>query len=86
MSGMKNYRNLFLSENSIIQEVLKIIDSGAMKIGIVVDENEKLMRMKWQFTHFPEMKEILKHWLYIEVRHLDLSMLKVLCYLKKSYD
>ena len=86
MSGMKNYKNLLLSESSTIKEALKIIDSGAMKIGIVVDENEKLMGMKWKFTHFKEVKEILKHWLHIEVRHLDASMLKVLCYLKKSYD
>jgi len=40
---MKNYKNLLLSENSTIKEALKIIDSGAMKIGIVVDENEKLV-------------------------------------------
>ncbi|MDB9950641.1 hypothetical protein OAD60_00200 [Candidatus Thioglobus sp.] len=35
---MKNYKNLLLSESSTIKEALKIIDSGAMKIGIVVDE------------------------------------------------
>ena len=40
---MKNYKNLLLSESSTIKEALKIIDSGAMKIGVVVDENEKLV-------------------------------------------
>ncbi len=40
---MKNYKNILLNPNSTIREALKIIDSGAMKIGIVVDENEKLI-------------------------------------------
>lgn len=40
---MKNYKNILLNSNSTIREALKIIDSGAMKIGIVVDEEEKLI-------------------------------------------
>lgn len=40
---MKNYKNILLNSNSTIREALKIINSGAMKIGIVVDENEKLL-------------------------------------------
>lgn len=40
---MKNYKNILLNVNSTIREALKIIDSGAMKIGIVVDDNEKLI-------------------------------------------
>lgn len=40
---MKNYKNILLNPESTIREALKIIDSGAMKIGIVVDENEKLI-------------------------------------------
>ena len=42
-SGMKNYKNLLLRESSTIKEALKIIDSGAIKIGVVVNENEKLV-------------------------------------------
>ena len=38
---MKNYENILLNPNSTIREALKIIDSGAMKIAIVVDENKK---------------------------------------------
>jgi dTDP-glucose pyrophosphorylase len=40
---MKNYKNILLNSNSTIREALKIIDSGAMKIGIVVDADEKLL-------------------------------------------
>lgn len=40
---MKNYKNILLNPNSTIREALKIIDSGAMRIGIVVDKNEKLI-------------------------------------------
>jgi dTDP-glucose pyrophosphorylase len=40
---MKNYKNILLNPNSTIREALKIIDSGAMKIGIVVDADEKLL-------------------------------------------
>ena len=40
---MKNYKNILLNPNSTIREALKIIDSGAMKIAIVIDENEKLL-------------------------------------------
>lgn len=40
---MKNYKNILLNSNSTIREALKIIDSGAMKIGIVTDENQKLI-------------------------------------------
>ena len=40
---MKNYKDILLSPESTIREALKVIDSGAIKIGIVVDENEKLV-------------------------------------------
>ncbi|WP_345993664.1 nucleotidyltransferase family protein [Sulfurimonas sp. HSL-1716] len=40
---MKNYKNIILNPSSSIKEALKIIDSGAMKIALVVDENEKLL-------------------------------------------
>jgi dTDP-glucose pyrophosphorylase/predicted transcriptional regulator len=40
---MKNYKNILVTPNSTIREVLKIIDSGAMQIAIVVDEEEKLL-------------------------------------------
>lgn len=40
---MKNYKNIILNPTSTIREALKIIDSGAMKIALVVDENEKLL-------------------------------------------
>ena len=40
---MKSYKNTLLSTDSTIREALKIIDSGAIKIGVVVDENEKLV-------------------------------------------
>ena len=39
---MKNYKDILLSPGSTIREALKVIDSGAIKIGVVVDENEKL--------------------------------------------
>jgi dTDP-glucose pyrophosphorylase/predicted transcriptional regulator len=40
---MKNYKDILLSPGSTIREALKVIDSGAIKIGVVVDENEKLV-------------------------------------------
>lgn len=40
---MKNYKNILLTPNVTIREALKIIDSGAMKIAIVVDKDEKLI-------------------------------------------
>jgi dTDP-glucose pyrophosphorylase len=40
---MKNYKDILLSPGSTIREALKVIDSGAIKIGVVVDENEKLL-------------------------------------------
>lgn len=40
---MKNYKNVFLKPTSTIKEALKIIDSGAMKIAIVVDTDDKLL-------------------------------------------
>jgi len=40
---MKNYKDILLSPESTIREALQIIDSGAIKIGVVVDENEKLL-------------------------------------------
>ncbi len=40
---MKNYKNILLKPTSTIKEALKIIDSGAMKLALVVDGNEKLL-------------------------------------------
>jgi len=40
---MKNYKDILLSPRSTIREALEVIDSGAIKIGVVVDENEKLL-------------------------------------------
>ncbi|MCW8954541.1 MAG: nucleotidyltransferase family protein [Sulfurimonas sp.] len=40
---MKNYKNVLLKPTSTVKEALKIIDSGAMQIAIVIDENEKLL-------------------------------------------
>lgn len=40
---MKDSKNLILKENSTIKEALKIIDSGAMKIALIVDEKSRLI-------------------------------------------
>lgn len=40
---MKDSKNLILKENSTIKEALKIIDSGAMKIALIVDEKNRLI-------------------------------------------
>jgi len=40
---MKSYKDILLSPGSTIREALKVIDNGAIKIGVVVDENEKLV-------------------------------------------
>ncbi len=40
---MKNYKNILLKPTSTIKEALEIINSGAMQIALVVDENEKLL-------------------------------------------
>lgn len=40
---MKNYKDILLKPTSTIKDALKIIDSGAMKIALVVDEDEKLL-------------------------------------------
>ena len=40
---MKNHKNILLKPTSTIKEALKIIDSGAMQIALVVDENERLI-------------------------------------------
>ncbi|RUM72289.1 MAG: alcohol dehydrogenase, partial [Sulfurovum sp.] len=40
---MKKYKKLLLKPTSTIKEALNIIDSGAMQIALVVDENEKLL-------------------------------------------
>ena len=40
---MKNYRKVLLKPTSTIKEALQIIDSGAMKIALVVDDDEKLL-------------------------------------------
>ena len=40
---MKNIDGIKLNINSTIKEALKIIDSGAMRIALVVDSNNKLL-------------------------------------------
>lgn len=40
---MKSIQNIKLGTNAKIEEALKIIDSGAMQIALVVDENDKLI-------------------------------------------
>lgn len=40
---MKNYKTILLSTTSTIKEALQVIDSGAMKIALVVDKDEKLL-------------------------------------------
>ena len=40
---MKNIENLLISENIILREALKIIDKGAIRIALVIDENNKLL-------------------------------------------
>jgi len=40
---MNNYQKILLSPNATIRRALEIIDSGAMKIALVVDENKKLL-------------------------------------------
>ncbi|MDP2143569.1 MAG: nucleotidyltransferase family protein [Gallionella sp.] len=40
---MRQYRHILLSPTSTIRRALEVIDSGAMKIGLVVDATQKLM-------------------------------------------
>ncbi|AVX43090.1 nucleotidyltransferase family protein [Campylobacter concisus] len=40
---MKNIKNIKLKQNATIKEALGIIDSGAMQIALVVDDNDKLL-------------------------------------------
>jgi len=40
---MKQIQNIKLNKNSTIKEALKIIDSGAMQIALVVEDNDKLV-------------------------------------------
>lgn len=40
---MKKIENLKLSVNASIKEALEIIDTGAIRIAIVVDDNEKVL-------------------------------------------
>jgi len=40
---MKNYRDILLSTTATIKEALSIIDSGAVRIALVVDKNERLI-------------------------------------------
>ena len=40
---MKNYKDILLTLTSTIREALQIIDRGAMRIGLVVDEEKKLI-------------------------------------------
>lgn len=40
---MKSYKDILLNPNSTIKEALQIIDSGAMKIALVVDDKDKLL-------------------------------------------
>jgi len=39
---MKNYKDFLLSSESTIREALEVINSGAIKIGVVVDERKNL--------------------------------------------
>lgn len=40
---MKNYKNILLKQTSTIKEALKIIDSGAMQIAVIVDDDLRLI-------------------------------------------
>jgi len=40
---MKNYKNIILQKTSTIKKALQIIDTGALKIALVVDDSEKLI-------------------------------------------
>ena len=40
---MRNIENLLIPENITIKEALKVIDKGAIRIALVVDENNKLL-------------------------------------------
>jgi dTDP-glucose pyrophosphorylase len=40
---MKNIENLLITENTKIKEALKVIDKGAIRIALVVDDNHKLL-------------------------------------------
>ncbi|MEN4053844.1 MULTISPECIES: nucleotidyltransferase family protein [Sulfurimonas] len=40
---MNNYTNILLRKNSSIKEALEVIDKGAMRIAIVLDEDEKVV-------------------------------------------
>ncbi|MEA3315595.1 MAG: nucleotidyltransferase family protein [Campylobacterota bacterium] len=40
---MRNYKDIILNQNSTIKEALIKIDMGAMQIGLVVDEDDKLI-------------------------------------------
>ena len=40
---VKNVQNILLKPTSTIKEALKVIDDGAMKIALVIDEDEKLI-------------------------------------------
>lgn len=40
---MKNYKKILLSPSATIRQALEVIDSGAMKIALVADENQKLL-------------------------------------------
>ena len=40
---MQKYKEIVLNLNSTIKEALKVIDAGAIRIALVVDENNKLL-------------------------------------------
>lgn len=40
---MKSYKNILLNPTSTIKEALEVIDSGAIRIALVVNENNKLL-------------------------------------------
>ncbi|HHD81168.1 MAG TPA: CBS domain-containing protein, partial [Campylobacterales bacterium] len=40
---MNNHKNILLKSTSTIREALNIIDSGAMRIALVTDNDEKLI-------------------------------------------
>jgi len=40
---MRNYKDILLSENSTIKDALQVIDKGAMRIAIVLDEDTRVI-------------------------------------------
>ena len=40
---MKSYRDVLVNQHATIKEALSIIDKGAIRIAIVIDDNEKVV-------------------------------------------